>query len=161
MSAFTIRPASPADGPAIVELIRGLAEFEKLPGPDDAEAARLLEHAFGSRPRFDVLVAEVDGRVRAYALFFETYSTFRAAPTLFLEDVFVHPDVRKRGIGRGLMLALARLAVARGCARFEWSVLDWNENAQRFYRSLGAKMLDDWIACRVDGDALRTLATRD
>lgn len=160
MSAFTIRAAAPTDGPLIVELIRGLAEFEKLPGPDDAEAARLLEHAFGSRPRFDVLVAEVDGRVRGYALFFETYSTFRAAPTLFLEDLFVHPDVRKRGIGRGLMLELARVAVARGCARFEWAVLDWNENAQAFYRSLGARMLDDWIACRVDGDALRALAKR-
>lgn len=158
MTAFTIRAGVASDGSAVIELIRGLAEFEKLPGPDDAAAARLLDHAFGPRPRFDLLVAEVDGRVRGYALFFETYSTFRAAPTLFLEDLFVHPDVRTRGIGRALMLELARAAVARGCERFEWTVLDWNESAQRFYRSLGARVLDDWLACRVEGDALTRLA---
>src|SRR6185295_10534434 len=120
----------PADGAAVVALIRALADFEKLPGPDEAAATRFVEHAFGTPPRFSLLVAEVEGRVRGYALFFETYSTFRAAPSLFLEDLFVHPDVRKNGIGRTLMLELARTAVARGCERFEWTVLDWNEGAQ-------------------------------
>ena len=138
MTPFRIRPALPADGPVVVELIRGLADFEKLPGPDAAAEARFLEHAFGPQARFGLLVAEVEGRVRGYALFFETYSTFRAAPSLFLEDLYVDPDVRRRGIGRAFMLELARTAVARGCERFEWTVLDWNENAQRFYRSLGA-----------------------
>ena len=158
MTPFRIRPARPADAPAVVELIRGLAEFEKLPGPDDAAAARFAEHAFGEEPRFGLLVAEVDDRVRGYALFFETYSTFRVAPSLFLEDLYVHPDVRGRGIGRALMLELARAAVARGCERFEWTVLDWNEGAQRFYRSLGANMLGEWVVCRVEGDALTALA---
>ncbi len=158
MIDFAIRPARPADGPAVVELIRGLAEFEKLPGPDDAAAARFIDHAFGTPPRFGLLVAEVDGRVRGYALFFETYSTFRAAPSLFLEDLFVHPDVRRNGVGRAFMLALARTAVARGCERFEWTVLDWNEHAQRFYRSLGARILGEWLVCRVEGDDLTGLA---
>jgi GNAT superfamily N-acetyltransferase len=156
---FRIRPARPADVPAVVELVRGLADFEKLPGPDEAAAARFGQHGFGPQPRFGLLVAEVDGPVRGYALFFDTYSTFRAAPSLWLEDLFVHPDVRRRGIGRALMLELARLAVARGCERFEWTVLDWNEGARRFYRSLGASMLGEWQVCRVEGEALARLAT--
>ena len=155
---FTIRPGRATDGAAVVELIRGLAEYEKLPGPDDAAAARFLEHAFGPQPRFGLLVAEVEGRVRGYALFFETYSTFRAASSLFLEDLFVHPEARRHGIGRTLMLELARIAVARGCERFEWTVLDWNESAQRFYRALGAQMLGEWLVCRVEGEALVELA---
>ena len=156
---FHIRPARPADGDAVVALVRGLAAFEKLAGPDDAAAARFVGHAFGKQPRFGLLVADVDDHVRGYALFFETYSTFRAAPSLFLEDLFVHPDVRARGIGRALMLELARTAVARGCERFEWTVLDWNEGAQRFYRSLGADMLGEWLVCRVEGEALARLAS--
>ena len=158
--AFHIRAARPADGPAFVALVRALAAFEKLPPPDDAAGVRLMADAFGARRRFDLLVAEADGRVQGYALFFETYSTFRAAPSLWLEDLFVHPDVRQNGIGRALMLELARTAVARGCERFEWTVLDWNENAQRFYRSLGAQMLGEWVVCRVEGDALAALARR-
>ena len=157
--SFHIRPARPPDGPSIVRLVRGLAEFEKLSGPDEAAAARLVEDAFGARRRFDVLVAEVDDRVQAYALFFEGYSTFRAAPTLWLEDLFVDPAFRGRGIGGALMHAVAEVAVARGCARFEWSVLDWNEGAQRFYESLGATLLGEWLVCRVEGSALVKLGT--
>jgi GNAT superfamily N-acetyltransferase len=158
---FRIRPAVPSDGAAIVGLVRGLAEFEQLPGPDDAAAARLLADAFGARRRFDVLAAEVDGRVRAYALFFEGYSTFRAAPTLWLEDLFVEPAVRGRGIGSALMRALARVAVERGCYRFEWSVLDWNENARRFYERIGATLLGEWLVCRVEGAALAKLGASE
>src|SRR5262249_55228232 len=130
---------------------------EKLPGPDEVAAARLIEDAFGARRRFDVLVAEVDGRVQGYALFFEVYSTFRASPTLWLEDLFVDPAVRGRGVGSALMRAVARVAVTRGCERFEWNVLDWNEGAQRFYRSVGATLLGEWLACRVEGAALAKL----
>jgi GNAT superfamily N-acetyltransferase len=154
---FLIRPARPDDGAAMVRLVNGLAAFEKLPGPDDAAALRLVADAFGPSPPFEVLVAEVDGQVRGHALFFFGYSTFRAARVLWLEDLFVDPEVRGRGIGRALMLATARTAVARGCCRFEWSVLDWNENAQRFYKSLGATILGEWLVCRVDGEALARL----
>src|SRR2546428_2231262 len=158
MAAFTIRPAQRADGPALVRLVRALADFEKLPPPDDEAARRLIEHAFGARPRFDVLVAEVDAQVRAYALFFETYSTFRAAPSLWLEDLFVDPAVRGRGIGTALMREVAGIAVARGCHRFEWAVLDWNERAHAFYRTLGARLLGEWQVCRLEGEALARLA---
>jgi hypothetical protein len=151
---FHIRPARPTDGPAIIRLVNGLASFEKLPGPDAEAARRLVAAAFSETPPFAVLVAEVDGTVQGYALFFYGYSTFRAAPTLWLEDLFVDPEVRGRGIGRALMRELARTAVAHGCARFEWSVLDWNENAQRFYQSVGATVLGEWLVCRVEGAAL-------
>ena len=158
---FTIRSARRADGPALVGLVRGLAEFERLPPPDGEAAGRLIEHAFGPQPRFDVLVAEVGGQVRAYALFFETYSTFLAAPSLWLEDLFVHSAVRGRGVGTALMRGVARIAVARGCHRFEWTVLDWNERAQAFYRGLGARMLGEWQVCRVEDEALARLAGED
>ena len=154
--AFRIRPARPADGDDVVRLVRALAAFESLPVDDDL-GTRLVADAFGERPPFGLLVAEVDGRVRGYALFLYTYSTFRARPSLYLEDVFVEDDVRGRGIGTALMHELARLAVARGCARFEWSVLDWNERAQRFYRAMGAQVHREWWTCRVDGDALEKL----
>ena len=156
--AFTIRPARATDGAALVALVRGLAEFEHLPPPDDEAAERLVAHAFGPRPRFDVLLAEVDGTVQAYALFFETYSTFLAAPSLWLEDLFVDPAVRGGGVGKALMREVARVAVARGCRRLEWNVLDWNERAQAFYRTLGARVLGEWQGCRLEGDALARVA---
>jgi GNAT superfamily N-acetyltransferase len=152
-----IRPATPSDGPAFIALVRALAAFERLEPPDDAAAVRLLTHAFGDRPRYELRVAELAGELVGYAAFFETYSTFRALPSLFLEDLFVRQDARGRGIGAGLLGCLARLAVERGCGRLEWSVLDWNEGAQRFYRSLGARVLDEWNLCRLDGDALLAL----
>jgi GNAT superfamily N-acetyltransferase len=152
-----IRAAKPADGPAYVELVRALAVFANLAPPDETAAARLLEHAFGDRPRYELLVAEVGGAVQGYAAFYETYSTFRALPSLYLEDLFVHARARGRGAGTALMRALGRLAVERGCGRFEWTVLDWNAVGQRFYRSLGARILTEWQVCRVDGDALAAL----
>jgi GNAT superfamily N-acetyltransferase len=155
-----IRAASPSDGAAFIALVRALAAFESLPAPDAAAAARLLDHAFGPRPRFELRVVELAGDLVAYAVFFETYSTFLARPSLYLEDLFVSEAVRGRGIGKALLVHLAGLAVERGCGRFEWTVLDWNENAQRFYRGLGARVLTEWQLCRLDGDALAALGRR-
>jgi len=159
MPRFEIRPARPVDGPALVRLVRGLADFEKLPPPDDDAARRLIQDAFGPRPRFEVLVAALAADVRGYALFFETYSTFSAAPSLWLEDLFVDAEVRGQGIGLALMRAVARVACERGGHRFEWTVLDWNERARRFYQSLGARLLGEWQVCRVEGDELTRLAS--
>ena len=156
----TIRPAEARDIPGVVALIRALATFEKLAGPDDAAAARLASD-FARGDRFELLVAEdAADNARAlvgYALFFTTYSTFLARPSLYLEDVFVLPERRGNGIGRLFLERLAQLAVARGCGRFEWTVLDWNVRAQDFYRSLGARILPEWQVCRVDGEALQKL----
>lgn len=156
----TLRRATAADGAAYIQLVRGLAAFEELPPPDDAAATRLLDHTFGPRPRYELCVVELRGELVAYAAFFETYSTFRALPSLYLEDLFVRDDVRGRGIGGQILRHLAGLALERGCGRFEWSVLDWNERAQSFYRSLGARIMTDWHLCRLDGDALAALAQK-
>jgi len=145
-----VRPATPADGPAFLALVRALAAFESLPPPDEAAAARLLDDAFGPRPRYELWLAELDGAVVAYAVTFATYSTFRGKPTLFLEDLFVHPDARRRGVARALLARLRAEAVARGCGRFEWFVLDWNVDAQALYRSVGAAPLREWQLWRVD-----------
>jgi GNAT superfamily N-acetyltransferase len=144
-----IRPARPADGPAYIALVRALAEFERLPGPTDEAAARLCEDAFGARPRYQLTVADLDGDVCAYAVTFETYSTFLARPTLFLEDLFVHPRARRRGIATALVRHLEAEARRRGCGRFEWMVLDWNVDAQKLYDGLGATRLDSWRLYRV------------
>lgn len=155
-----IRAAERADAPALVALIRALAAFERLPGPDDAAVARLVEDAFGSRPRIEVLLAELEAEPGgaadaaaapvAYAILFMTYSTFRARPTLFLEDLFVHPRARRRGVARAVLDHLQALARARGCGRVEWMVLDWNTDAQELYDRYGATRLDDWKLYRVD-----------
>jgi GNAT superfamily N-acetyltransferase len=146
----TIRFATRDDAPAFIGLIRALAEFEKLAGPDQAAAARLIEDGFGDRPRYEVLVAEDAGEVVAYAIFFPVYSTFLARPSLYLVDIFVHPRARRRGIAKAMMARLSELAVERGCGRFEWTVLDWNKDAQALYDGLGAKPLRQWILYRVE-----------
>lgn len=146
---LTVRLAGPTDGPAFVGLVRALSAFEQLPGPDEAAAARLLEDAFGARRRFELHVAELDGDVVAYAVTFPTYSTFLARPTLFLEDLFVHPRARRKGVARALMARLTERARELGCGRFEWMVLDWNTDAQTFYDGLGAERLGTWRLCRV------------
>jgi GNAT superfamily N-acetyltransferase len=152
---FTLRGAEPRDLPAIVGLIGELAEFENLAHLMRATPDALHPHLFGERPLAEALVAEVDGRVVAFALFFTNFSTFLARPGLYLEDLYVQPAQRSRGIGRALLARLAGLARERGCGRFEWSVLDWNENAIRFYESAGATVMPDWRICRVAGDALQ------
>jgi len=158
LTDVTIRAAEAADMPGVIALVRALAQFEKLPGPDDEAAARLA--ADFARGRFSVLVAVAgDGAVVGYALWFFNYSTFLARPSLFLEDLFVLPSARGRGIGEGLMRALAAEAVRTGCGRFEWCVLDWNVDAQAFYRRLGAELLADWRVCRVTGETLTKLAS--
>jgi GNAT superfamily N-acetyltransferase len=157
-SPVHIRPAVPADAPLIVSLIRGLAEYERLAHECVATEERVRESLFGPRPDAEVVIAEVDGRAAGFALFFHNYSTFLARRGLYLEDLFVVPEFRGQGVGRALLRHLARLAVERGCGRFEWWVLDWNEPAIRFYRSLGAVPMDEWTVYRLTGDALQRLA---
>ena len=153
-----IRPATVADAPVILELIRALAEFEKLAHEVVATEADVRRTLFGERPAAEVLIAEDAGAAVGFALYFTSYSTFLARPGLYLEDLFVRPAARGRGIGKALMVALARIAVERDYGRFEWSVLDWNADAIRFYRGLGAVGQDAWTVQRVTGDALRRLA---
>lgn len=146
---FLIRPGRREDGPQYLALIRALADFEKLPGPTEEAAARLIEDAFGPTPRYELLVAELGGELVAYAIHFATYSTFLAKPTLFLEDLFVHPRARRRGLATQMLARLREIAVARGCGRFEWMVLDWNVDAQKLYEGVGASMMNEWRLNRV------------
>jgi GNAT superfamily N-acetyltransferase len=152
-----IRAATPADMPAIARLIRALAEYERLADKVSFDEAQLHRHLFGPRPAAEVLLAEEAGEVVGFALFFPNFSTFRGQPGLFLEDLFVVPEHRGKGHGKALLAALARLAVGRGYGRLEWAVLDWNEPALGFYRSLGATPMDDWTVFRLTGDALAEL----
>lgn len=151
---FTLRAAEPRDLPAITSLIRELADFEQLTHLVETTPEKLHPHLFGERPVAEARVAEVDGAVVAFALFFTNFSTFLAKPGLYLEDLYVQPQHRAKGIGRALLSHLGALAVERGCGRFEWSVLDWNANAIRFYEGMGATVMPDWRICRVTGDAL-------
>lgn len=153
-----IRLATPTDLPAIIRLIRALADYEKLSHQVVIEEARLREHLFGPKPYAEVLLAEDGGQVVGYALFFHTYSTFLAQPSLYLEDLFVLPEQRGHGHGKALLAQLARLAVERGCGRFEWMVLDWNTPAIQFYESLGAAVSPEWKLCRMTGEALQRFA---
>jgi GNAT superfamily N-acetyltransferase len=153
-----IRTATVADVPTIARLIRGLAEYERLAHKVVLVENQLRDHLFGPRPFAEVLLAEDAGSVVGFALFFHAYSTFRGQPTIYLEDLFVELEHRGKGHGKALLVALARLALDRGCGRLEWSVLNWNEPAIRFYRSLGAEPLDGWTAYRLPGDALAALA---
>jgi len=153
-----IRPATPADIPGIVQLIRALADYEKLSHQVVVDEARLREHLFGPRPYAEVLLAEDGAQLVGYALFFHTYSTFLAQPSLYLEDLFVLPSYRGRGFGKALLARLARLAVERQCGRFEWMVLDWNTPAIQFYESLGAALAPEWKLCRMTGEALQRFA---
>ena len=155
----SIRPATHADLPLIAQFIRDLAEYEKLAHEVRFDEAVLGDRLFGSRPYAEVLIGEADGVAQGFALFFHNFSTFEGRPGIYLEDLFVRPEARGSGLGKALLKALAALAVERDCARLEWSVLDWNEPAIVFYRSLGAKSMDGWTINRVDGDALQELAT--
>jgi len=155
---FSIRAAERADVPEILAMIRELAEYERLAHEVRAEAPRLEESLFGPRPYAEVLMGTAGGRAAGFALFFHNYSSFLARPGIYLEDLYVRPAFRGRGLGRALLARLARIALERGCGRLEWSVLDWNEPAKAFYRNLGARPLEGWSTWRAAGGALRRLA---
>lgn len=161
---YQLRAAAPHDLPAIVALIRELAEFEQLSHMVETTVEKLSPHLFGERPVAECVVAELPGEsgapVVAFALFLTNFSTFKCRPGLYLEDLYVQPARRGLGLGKALLSHLAALAVQRGCGRFEWSVLDWNANAIAFYQRMGATVLPDWRICRVTGDALTALGTR-
>lgn len=156
--AASIRPARADDSPAIAALIRELAAYERLEAEARATAADIARHLFGAHPAAEALIAEVGGEPVGFALFFTNFSTFVGRPGLYLEDLFVRPEHRGRGLGRALLAAIARLAVERGCGRVDWAVLDWNEPSIGFYRSLGANPMDDWTVFRLAGPALADLA---
>jgi GNAT superfamily N-acetyltransferase len=153
-----IRSATPTDVPTIARLIRALAEYERLSHEVMLDEANLHDHLFGPQPYAEVLLVEEKGTVVGFALFFRNYSTFLCKPGFYLEDLFVVPEHRGKGYGKGLLSALAKLAVERGYGRVEWSVLNWNEPAIQFYKSLSAKPMDEWTVYRVTGEALAKLA---
>lgn len=155
---LTIREATARDVPTILAFVKELAAYEREPDAVTATEADFLRHGFGERPFYKALVAEWDGAPAGLALFFFGFSTWTGGPTLYLEDLFVRPEQRKKGIGLSLMQRLAREAVENGCTRFVWQVLDWNEPSIRFYESLGARVLREWQAVRIDGEALAALA---
>lgn len=155
-----LAPAQERDVPRILALIRGLAEYERLSHQCVATEDALREWLFGPRPAAEVVIAWAGDEAVGFALFFQNFSTFLARPGLYLEDLFIRPEWRGQGIGRQLLAHLAGLAVERGCGRFEWAVLDWNEPAKAFYRRMGAELLDDWRICRLTGDALLRAAGR-
>jgi len=158
MAAHTIRSATPADVPAIFALITALSEYEKLAHEMVGTPEDLERGLFGKRPFAEAIVAEMDGKVVGFALYFYNFSTFLMKPGIYLEDLFVSPDYRRRGIATALLKYLASCAVEQGCGRLEWSVLDWNENAITFYERIGAILMDEWTGCRVTGKALVDLA---
>ncbi len=155
---FSIRPAELRDVAPMVGLIRELAEFEELTHLLQVTPEKLRPHLFGEKPVAEALVAEAGGEVVAFALYFTNFSTFLAQPGLYLEDLYVKPAARGQGIGEAMLTRLAKLTVDRNYGRFEWCVLDWNENAIGFYQKMGASVMPDWRLCRATGDALLTLA---
>ena len=155
-----IRPATPADVPLILRLVRELAEFEREPDAVKATEPMLEAALFGERPAAEAAIAEVDGVPMGFALFFQNFSTWTGRPGIYLEDLYVTPAARGSGTGTALLRHLAGIALDRGCGRFEWAVLDWNESAINFYRAMGAVGMDEWRVQRVAGDALMKLAGR-
>jgi len=155
---MTLRPATVADVPQILAFIRGLADYERLLHEVVATEEGLRQALFGPRPYAEVVLAEDAGTPVGFALFFHTFSTFLGQPGIYLEDLFVVPEARGRGVGRALLAELARLAVARGCGRVEWAVLDWNAPAIGFYDSLGARPNEEWTVYRLTGEPLAALA---
>ncbi|CAN5355440.1 GNAT family N-acetyltransferase [soil metagenome] len=156
--SMSIRKAVRTDLDQIIAFIEALADYEKLRHEVRLDRDILDSHLFGAKPMAEVLIAELDAQPVGFALFFHNFSTFEGKPGIYLEDLFVNPASRGSGAGKALLSALARLAIERGCARLEWSVLDWNEPAIRFYKSLGAIPMDGWTINRVDGPALSRLA---
>ena len=156
--SLAIRAARPDDAAAIYALICELADYEKLRHEVDATEADITEALFGANPRVFAEIAEWKGEVAGFSLWFYNYSTFRGRHGLYLEDLYVRPVFRGHGIGKALIVSLAKRCVAEGLARFQWSVLDWNKPSIDFYESLGAKLTPEWLGCRVEGEALTKLA---
>ena len=153
-----IRPAQPEDISLIAELIRELAEYEELGDSTSFSEADIRQALFSERPDAEVLIGEVDKRAEGFALYFHNYSTFLGRKGLYLEDLFVRPSARGKGLGKHLLKELAKLAVNRDCARMEWFVLDWNEHSIQFYKSLGAKPMEGWKIFRMSNDKIKALA---
>ena len=160
LSQLNIRPALPEDTLSIFNLIKALAEYERLSDRVTGNVQDLEQHLFGDRPYAEAIVAEWEKKVVGFALFFPNYSTFLTKPGIYLEDLFVLPDYRRRGIGKAMLSYLGKLAIERDAGRLEWSVLDWNQSAIAFYQQMGATILPDWRICRVTEDALTTLAEK-
>jgi GNAT superfamily N-acetyltransferase len=158
MGEVSVRAASEEDVPLILSLIHELAEYERLSHEVVATEEALREHLFGERPVAEVMIAEEGTDPAGFALFFYSFSTFLGRPGIYLEDLYVRPEFRGRGMGRALLVHLARLAKRRGCGRLEWSVLDWNEPAIGFYKGIGASQVGGWTVYRVTGEALEELA---
>ena len=157
---LTIRPAEKVDAPLILQFIRELADYEKLLDQAVATEADLLRDGWSAEPKFRCIIAEWDGTPAGFGLYFFNYSTFQGRPGLYVEDVFVRPEFRGRGIGKGIFIHLAQEAVRQNCGRFQWQVLDWNKPAIDFYDSLGAKTMKEWLTMRVEGEALKALAAK-
>jgi GNAT superfamily N-acetyltransferase len=152
-----VRRAITEDGPQWLDLIESLASFEKLQPPDGAARERLMNDAFGSNPRFDVFLAQISDKIVGYAITFETYSSFLALPTLFLEDLFVLPEYRRCGAGSELFRHCVREAYRRNCGRMEWMVLDWNHPAMDFYERVGAGRLEEWLPYRLERASMKSV----
>src|SRR6266542_7085738 len=157
---LTIRSATRNDIGLILRFIRELAAYERAPDAVKATEADLERDGFGAESRFRVVIAEWEGEPAGFALFFYNYSTWEGRAGLFLEDLFVRPEFRGRGIGKGLLVYLAQIAVRENCARFQWQVLDWNAPSIQFYESLGAHVIKEWLTMRIEGEALRRLASQ-
>lgn len=156
-----LRRAVDSDLDTIIAFIHGLAEYEREPAAVVLDREELRSHLFGLKPAAEVILAETEaGEAAGFALFFQNFSTWTGKAGLYLEDLFVRPELRGHGFGKALLVELARICVERGYGRFEWSVLDWNEPAIAFYRSLGALPMDEWTVYRVSGDALRALGAQ-
>jgi len=157
---LTLRPATPADVPTILGFIRELATYERAPDAVVATEADLLRDGWGPTPRFNAIIADYDGAPAGFALYFTSYSTWRGHHGIRLEDLYVTPSLRGKGIGKALLVRLAQIAVEQGCPRFEWDVLDWNAPAIAVYESIGAQILTEWRIMRLEGDALQSLASK-
>lgn len=159
LNNFKIRAAKENDTSLILSFIKELAEYEKLSADVVATEELLRKSLFGKKPVAEVLLGFIDNEPACFAVFFHNFSTFLGKPGIYLEDLYVKPELRGRGIGKAMLTHLAKIAIERDCGRFEWSVLDWNEQAIRFYKSLGAVSMNEWTTFRVSGDALHKLAT--
>ncbi len=157
-SELRVRPGTVRDIRTVLSMIRALAEYERLASSARAAPARIRQDGFGRRPYFETLICQERNNAVGFALYFFTYSTFLARPTLYVEDLFLLPTLRGKGAGKALLGALARIAIQRGCGRMEWTVLDWNARAIKFYKRLGASLRKEWILTRLTGSALRRLA---